>query len=70
MDVIEDTWAYDILKDIYPNIRMWYCASMTDEVREGTPHKQLGILNSNTRICEVPFKDDLLFQFKKMKSTI
>lgn len=70
MDVIEDTWAYDILKDVYPNIRLWYCASMPDEVLEGTPHKQLGILDGESHVCAVPFKDDLLFQFKKMKSAI
>ena len=61
MDVIEDTWAYDILKYVYPNIRLWYCASMPDEVLEGTPHKQLGILDGESHVCAVPFKDDLLF---------
>ena len=65
-ETIEATWAKDVIDHRYPNIRLWHCAPMSDETREQTPHKQIGIMDAPTNTCTVPYKDDLLFQFKKI----
>ena len=65
-ETIEATWAKDVIDHRYPNIRLWHCAPMSDETREQTPHKQIGIMDAPTNTCTGPYKDDLLFQFQKI----
>ena len=32
-EIIENTWAKDILEGEYPNIRLWHCAPMSNSTR-------------------------------------
>ena len=70
LKAINDTWASGSYFDCCENVHIWFCLPMTDEEIEQTPHKELGILNSEERTCRVPFKNDLLYSWEKMRSAI
>jgi NAD-dependent dihydropyrimidine dehydrogenase PreA subunit len=77
VEVIEETWAKDIIDNVYPNISYYSCCGMTPEMVYQTEHKSLGIIDEECHSiflpineCQVNTYDFFLMLMKTIKPKI
>ena len=67
---VKDTWADDVIKHRFPNIRFYgYCAMSKDEKHQ-SPHDTLGYIGVDEKLVLLPQDDDLFSQFDRTRATM
>ena len=65
VEIVEQTWAKDIIDGKYDNISYYSYTAMTDEMFRNSEHKNLGIIDEECHTVYVPTKDDFYSTYQK-----
>lgn len=65
VEIVEQTWAKDIIDGKYDNITYYSYTAMSDEMFRNTEHKNLGIIDEECHTVYVPTKDDFFSTYQK-----
>ena len=65
IEIIEQTWAKDIIDGKYDNISYYSYTAMTEEMFRHSEHKNLGIIDEECHTVFVPTKDDFFSTYQK-----
>ena len=69
-EIIEETWAKDIIDGKYPNISFYIYTAMDEDMRETSRHKTLGYIDDKCNSVFVPTGDSIIDSYNKTMCTL
>lgn len=69
-EIVENTWAKDIIDSSYDNITFYLYTAMDEEMRDHTLNRKYGIIDSSCNSIFVPEGDEMLDSYDKMMSVL